>query len=322
VKAPALVHINRRAATLVGAGTFLMIVVGIAAYMMLSNPSPTAVNLRAGVERYLARHPDFGKERYCITNFDYTKDIVNVEPYDRITQQWLGVLVRGGMYVGPVDVVNGKGFFANHILRYTKTSIGRTATASGALCFATGLLVAKIEAVRQVSGRSADMVSARVSFSLTNAAPWIRDPAAVNAIPGHGENYLTTVYFVARERRWEVAEGDDNEIKEVSSMQSESSEIAKEGILDRLTQWFSFGGNPLLGQWQGYLDKTDLMKIKFEPGVMLIDGRPAKVHYEIKDKLITIRNDGNPRVYTVHLLDAKHFVMNFEGLSVEAERQD
>lgn len=290
--------LNKRAIQLVAGGVAALVVVGGAVSFLFSDESATPEHLQAAATRYIAAHPDFAKARYCVKNFAYETDPVFVNVYDTGTQGWLSVLVQAGIYTQPEQVSSGNAYFPTTSLKYTKTESGKAATSTGALCVATGIVVTKVDLVREQKGGSTPVLVADVTFSLKDAAPWVKSPEAAGGIPDAGADFSKDWRFEIKDRKWEMVSGNGGgggsaRGEGATAVASPGSNSG--GLLSRLANLISFGRNPILGKWSmGMLGFTSI--VEFLPEEMRGDGGLIKVRYEVKDGEVVIypadKNEG------------------------------
>lgn len=209
-KAPAAPRQPRSKKLIVGAVTTVVVLVGIGggAYFWLS-PEPASEAIFQGIiEKSLSTNPEKFSSKVCLDNFDYAKDPVFVNTYDGGTQQWLKLLVDGGVYGPPETVSENSGFFTTTLLRYTKTEAGKNVTKGSRLCFADGVTVTKVLSFTPPQKIGETLTSqANAQLGYRNPMPWTQTPEAKELMPAMFASDITETFTLTlnQDRKWELA---------------------------------------------------------------------------------------------------------------------
>lgn len=314
--------ISRKALIIGSIGAGVLAAAAVAASWMLSNESASPEHLQAAVDRYLIAKPTANQKRYCLRNFAYDKDTVEISSYDLSTRRWLTVLVAAGLYGEPEEAPSSNGFFVTRNLRYSKTEAGRAATATGALCIAKGLVVKRVEGVRAYASGDKSFADAQVTYGLKDVMPWVDgDPSAKKSFPGLGEDFTESVSFAPKNRRWEVATPEERPMAGAPSRPALSDRGADSpGLLARLMSGFSAGGNPAQGTW-----RADIMGVPalWEFGAQTLKApgqKPTRVRYEVQGKTVKVFLPDGPQVMEVLVNSDDTATIRTDGLSFNAKR--
>ena len=184
---------------------------GGAAYYFLSPEAPSNEVFADRINHALLNNPAFtaAQARHtCLENFNYAADPVLINPYDTHTQQWLKLLVDGGLYVGPETIQENSGYFTTNHLSYKKTEAGSKATQNKKLCFADGLTVIKLESFSPPEKLGDTTISRTVAhLGFRNAQAWTQTPEAKNQMPNFFSKELKErfVLVLNKDGKWEVA---------------------------------------------------------------------------------------------------------------------
>lgn len=273
-------------------GLVALIAIAAGAYLLLSPETASEAVFAKAIESAMAANPHAYADRVCLDNFDYSKDPVDVNPYDGNTQKWLKILVNGGLYTPPETITEGSGVFTTTRISYRKTEAGNKATKGTRLCFADGLALAKVTGFTPPQKLGDTFASrATAKFTYRNPMPWIQTAEAKAMVPNRFAQDITDTFaLVLKNGKWEVApQVTLTQLAATGKAQPQQHQTSTGGgFFDNILGFFSgFGGNPILGKWKGPDDhEFSDVNIEFRPDTMRFTSRllsnEGKVRYEVR----------------------------------------
>lgn len=135
--------VSGRALAIAGGVVAALAVGGGAAWFLLAPKPASEAELRAAAEDWI-KAPDMQRrDRPCVQNFDYRAAMVDINPSDTRTQQWLAPLVKAGIYLPPTEVQTGNPWQPT-ALSYQKGPEAPRFVVNGQLCAASQLQVVRL----------------------------------------------------------------------------------------------------------------------------------------------------------------------------------
>jgi hypothetical protein len=293
-------------------GVAVLLAVGAGLFFLLAPESASNERFAAAIERSLAANSQAYKARYCLDNFAYNLDPVQVNAQDQGTQQWLSVLTRAGLYSEPELIEDATGFFVVRKLKYTKTEAGRKATQDRQLCIADGVTVAKVDSFTPPQKLGELQASrASVTMKLRNPMPWVTAEETRAQAPQLKAEFAESVVMVLKDGKWDVA--DQGALQTAIAAErkqgarqktAEGSASDGGGIFDSLKKLFSFGAsNPIIGHWKSEMMGITVAAFEFDSDAMVTNGQKVNVRYEVEDKRVTIYPQGESKGMVVNVID-------------------
>lgn len=294
---------GRKLGLYIGAGVGAVVVMGAALAFFLVDQAPSKEVFIKVIEKSLLSSPPARlKSHYCLDNFPYDKDPVQVDSNNHSTRRWLSVLTTAGLYSEPEVVTNFSGFFPSTSLVYKKSEAGKKATQGSQLCIADGLTVVRVESFTPPEKLGQSDVSLVVAkLALRNPMPWVGSEETRALAPSVGVEFDANFTLGIKDRKWELVDEKaisdairDQRILKKNSLEKQSA-TASTGFFDSFKKLFSwFGGNPLIGRWRANEQGEMISNMEFESDIMNADGRKTSVRYEVEDKRVTVyENDGS-----------------------------
>lgn len=294
---PAPTGVKRRHAVLAGGVLAALIVAGGALAWLLAPEAASASSFSRAIEAHLNTDTSARDKLICLSNLPYQKEEIRVASYDSGTRQWLDVLVRSGLYSGPVEQATG-GWLSQSQFVYTIAAPGKAAVHDGKLCLARGLKVASVsgyEQVREVGGQKVAMATAKLA--LTDEAAWLSASPERASILQHlpQADLEVDMPLVLIDKKWQVAEhGQVNSFAMAAAM--DNSPVAQGmGVLQKLKNAFSFGAHPLVGKWTSGGNEF----LEFTSDSVIEKKRVTKATFNTDGNVVTIVVEGEHRAEMV-----------------------
>jgi hypothetical protein len=268
-------------------------------------------------------------ERTCLKNFDYSKSPVNVANRDNGTKEWLDFLVRSGIYTGPRQISQTRGFFYEELWQYEHAEGAAKAIKGKRLCFASGLAVDRVE-YREIQ-RKTDypIVVGKVIYHYANQAPWSKTEEARRLGPEQlAESNETQVFLRLKDGQWQAGEPTKREINELNGntqpAKSAKASNTGPGMLDGLFSLFKARPESgILGKWRASNSNSMFgsINIEFNPETLLLNGVEVSATYRQDDeKISVIDKDSNTTVMTLEVISSNKLRLHMEGLKFILER--
>lgn len=296
----------------IGAGVGALAVLGAALAFFLVDQAPSKEVFAKVIEKSLVNSPPARlKSHYCLDNFPYDKDPVQVNSNNQSTRRWLAALTTAGLYSEPEVVTNFSGFFPSTSLVYTKTEAGKKATQGSQLCIADGLTVVRVESFTPPEKLGQSEVSLVVAkLVLRNPMPWVGSEETRALAPAISVEFDADFLLGIKDGKWELA--DEKSISDATRAQKSLNKngIEKQavttsiGFFDSFKKLFSwFGGNPLIGRWESKEMGETISTMEFEPDTMIADGQKTAVRYEVRDQRVTVDRGDDVGPLVVDFID-------------------
>jgi hypothetical protein len=168
---------------------------------------PSAQDYEAQVNESPSKLDDF----VCLSNLDYSRQQVTVNPFDGVTKEWLDMLVGAGLYSGPQTITTSNGWFSSTMLRYERTNVGTKAVHGNRLCYASKIAVESLTYDRPPA-REKGLPPIAVGHAVVrfvDLAPWAASAAAKTLMPGQfgKPSIKVTLSYILRDGRWVESTG-------------------------------------------------------------------------------------------------------------------
>ena len=313
-------------------GVAVLLAVGGGLFFLFAPESPSNERFAAAIERSLAANPQAYKARYCLSNFAYNLDPVQVNAQDQGTQQWLAVLTKAGLYSEPELIEDATGFFVVRKLKYSKTEAGKKATQDRLLCIADGVSVAKVDSFAPPEKLGDTQASrASVTLKLRNPMPWVTSEETLAQAPQIKAEFAESVVMVRKDGKWDVADpralqtaiAAERKLGARQQQDEGSAATGSGGIFDSLKKLFSFGAsNPLIGHWKSEMMGMTVAAFEFDTDSMVSNGQKVNVRYEVGDKRVTVYPQGQGVGMVVNVIDHDNLSIETGLVSVRLKRTD
>jgi hypothetical protein len=313
-------------------GVAVLVAFGVGLFFLLAPESPSNERFAAAIERSLAANSQAYKARYCLNNFAYNLDPVQVNEQDQGTQQWLAVLTKAGLYSEPELIEESTGFFVVRKLKYSKTEAGKKATQDRQLCIADGVSVAKVDSFTPPEKLGDTQASrASVTLKLRHPMPWVTAEETQAQAPQIKAEFAESVVMVLKDGKWDVA--DQRALQTAIAAErklggrqkqdegSSASSTSGGGIFDSLKKLFSFGANnPIIGHWKSEMMGMTVAAFEFDSDAMVTNGQKVNVRYEVEDKRVTVYPQGDGAGMVVNVIDHDNLSIETGLVSVKLRR--
>jgi hypothetical protein len=307
------IPINGKLLKYVAGGVALLAVIGAGLFFLLAPESASNERFAAAIERSLAANSQAYKVRYCLSNFAYNLDPVQVNEQDQGTRQWLAVLTKAGLYSEPELIEDTTGYFVVRKLRYSKTEAGKNATQEGKLCIADGVTVAKVDSFTPPQKLGDTQASrATVTLKLRNPMPWVMTDETRAQTPQIKAEFTDSVVMALKDGKWDVADQRALQTammaeRKLSSKQQSGNDSASSGaggFFDSLKKLFSSGAsNPIIGHWKSDVMGITVAMFEFDSNSMVSNGQKVDVRYEVEDTRVTVYAQGQSNGTVFNVID-------------------
>jgi|GEM_PF-3177349 len=301
-------------------GVLLLVVAAVLGVLFYERkPDFSPDELATAIRQHLAATPQVGESHVCIDNLPYQKPEFRVRPDDQATNDWLGLLVEGGLYEPPHDETVDRGNLGVEEQRvYVKTPLGAQSIRDNRLCFAEGIEFVRLDGhVQPTENKPGATSTARFLFRYRNAQAWTQNPRAAQLLPARfGQpEWPLGAQLKRGESDWQVlgliaASQATQAIRQAETTVAEKRP-AGSGFSDWLKKLFGNAaatGNPLLGRWraevgglenlagvagilggEGDLQGKLLLTLEFSADRMRMMGEEVPVTYTVKSDEVIVR---------------------------------
>ena len=323
---PAPTKVKSRMLLVVGGAVALVVAGGVGLVILLSPEKATEASFSRSINDYFAKNSAARERLVCLSNLPYQRDPIRVGQYDQSNKQWLDSLAKNGVYSAPEEQGNG-GFFSQTQYVYRLTAVGKKSIHDNKLCLAGGLKVKSVtgfDRVQESNGRSTAYASA--VLEMTDEAAWLSKSADRTEIlqQANVQEISTKLTLALVDKKWQVDESGTSSRSRANPNRSrdaaESSQIkpSSEGLFDKFSSLFSFGGHPLIGKWQ---DESGLASLEFTKDSLVNNGVMMKAEFKTKgDEVIVTPEAGQGVSLIFKVRDRDHISMDAGVISINLAR--
>jgi ribosomal protein L40E len=190
-----------------GIGALALLVAGVGAWFAFERAgAPSGAELKAAGAQWLQQHQQDLLQDACLSNFNYAANPVFVNPADQNTRDWLGVLVKAGIYQEPKPVQNG---FLQQ-LRYGWGPQAGHYLQNGRLCVSTSLDIVAVKSRPAPPLRPGEKLPANWAFAELDlkwdALPaWAQQPPVAAQLTKLGADLKRSIVLVKGPQGWALA---------------------------------------------------------------------------------------------------------------------
>lgn len=328
----------------------LLLVIAAAGVALTMNRKPefSPEQLSEAIRQYLLATPQISENLVCLSNLPYQQPEFRVRADNQPTNDWLGLLVEGGLYAAPREEMVDRGELGIEEQRvYLRSEAGTRVVRGNRLCFADGIEFARLDGVAgPVENKNGATATARFYYRYRNAQAWVQNPRAGQLMPAlFAQSEWPAGAELARGEKtaWQVVRLIDGALAEQAVRQAAENADRKPaagGFAEWLKKLFSAdsasGGNPLIGRWRaeagglgnlagmagvmgGNADMQGklLLTLEFSADKMRLMGQDIPVSYTVKSGEVLVKPlkkggalPGNGDSLTFRIQDREHIALD------------
>jgi len=320
----------RRVLLLAAAALLSVLALGLTAWLLLAPEGASKANFERALTRGLEQNPALLRERFCLDNFNYAANPVDVNRFDTVTNNWLQFLVQAGVYSGP-ELVQEQHFF--RFVQNNRYRWGEQAAQfirDGRLCFAQGVELVEIKDFSQPS-KLADfeLVHVKASLRLHEPAPWSQTEQARQLNPAFMPEFSQGFVLVLREGRWELANPNEIAALQQAHLEGELGQNKGAAPADPSPSGW-FGGllsflqpKPFLGTWrsENSIDLPRPIEIELKRNSIRSVGQRNEipVTYEFDGNRVLVKQDGEIEL-VFEMINNDRMRLRSEGRTIDMVR--
>lgn len=322
VKSPRLPRTSMRGMLWLVSVIVLLCIAGVAA-VFLSGPSgpPQA----AALGKLFNANENFVKRHTCLDNFNYNANAVDVSTWSKSTQNWLQVLVDGGIY-NPPETIARTSIFGQDFLRYTQTDKAKVQVKGKLLCFAKGVTVDSViyHDVRESDGIRYVLGTAKYHYA--SPVAWTSSAGAQAQMPqlfGTDSHEIEIALIAGKDSEWQLTSADKIAALEVRNLLSTNNKVEQDSAFS-FSHFFSnlFPANPaskLMGKWVANVAFISV-DLELRPDTIIFMNQETSVTYESRGKDIFVKTpDAGPDLL-ITPISSNEIMMGWQGVNLHFRR--
>lgn len=316
---------NRRKIVIAAFAVAAVLITGAGLAFLLGDETASNEVMSRAVLTYYQQHGAASDNLLCLSNFEYGKDPVAINPYQTEERALLDSLVKGGLYNPPTQIQQGN-FFVMTLLRYTHTAMGTKALKNNRLCLASTLKLTAIRFDPVQDMPQGKFTRVYFRYAPADPAPWLQGELAekLTAYLSPDRERVLTMALV--NRKWVVSDANSAGSNTSAARLGAKQAALDTSILNRFMQIFA-PSNPLLGNWRasevpvfGDVRDNHAGQLSFNAHEATINGRSFPISYKIKDSTVTVMLEGIPAPLVFKVTDQDHVVLAKSEGRVNFER--
>lgn len=304
------------------AGIVLLGIVVVAAVFLSGPSSPPQA---AALSKLLNANANFVRTHTCLDNFNYGANSVSVPTWNKDTQNWLQVLVDGGIY-NPPETIARTSIFSQNALRYTQTPQAKAQIQGKLLCFAKGIVVDtviyhdvhKSDGIRYVIGSA--------KYHYDSPVGWTTSAGAREQMPrifGNDSHDLDIALIADKDSAWQLTSSNQIAVLKRKNSILGNAKVEQDSTFS-FGQFFGnlFSSNPaekLMGKW---VANAAFMAISLElrPDTVLFMDQETPVTYELQGKNILVKTADNAPDLLITPISSNEIMMGWQGVNLHFYR--